>query len=62
MRCVGCDEEMENALNHHCDPIREAKIENARKSHDKQQHRQRRLTEGQRLSMGFEMMNLNEED
>jgi hypothetical protein len=59
IHCVVCGESLfdENFVrNHHCDPQRESRIENARKSHDRAAIRQRQPEFRERLSVGFEML------
>lgn len=60
--CVGCGEYMINPRNHHCDPKREAQIEGARLSQEKALAKQRRMTEAERLNLGFELLNWSEEE
>ena len=53
-RCVGCNEPMDDPFNHHCDPIREAKIEAARRAFDGDRE-PREPSEAERLCLGLEM-------
>jgi len=52
--CVACGE-VYIGKNHHCDPIREAKIENSRKSHAMLGREESRPT-GLRILQGFAIM------
>jgi hypothetical protein len=52
--CVACGELMIDD-DHHCDPKREAKIENTRRAHS-QMGIERGRSFGERLSFGFELI------